>query len=288
MNLVNDISKNISVDQYEKDGFYKLTKVLTKEATDQIREMIENAFKTRSNDNPMVRDNRFSNFNFDIGNDAKLLDNIVNSQEFKNMASKFIPEGFIYTQGMGLELKEGSTGFPWHIGIGSFSYILPEDEGWSLWIPLDEIDVEGQGGGMSYVSESLISGKNDYVRSKKSYEIYPEISDNFFGYIAMDYDKYKVQADSFDVGDAFFFKKSVYHVSNPLKSGKLKTRKAFVMRFISLDSRLDKDNLDNTRRTLRLQNLELSTNFGDIFDDIGHEDKIIDSKALPEWKTVKF
>ncbi len=46
----------------------------------------------------------------------------------------------VFMQGIGFELKPNQKGFPWHNDIYSFCYIMPEDLGYTLWIPLYPIN----------------------------------------------------------------------------------------------------------------------------------------------------
>jgi len=53
------------------------------------------------------------------------------------------------TEAQGFEWSKSRTGFPWHYDSLSFRYIRPQDSAYSIWIPLDKVDVERGGGSMA-------------------------------------------------------------------------------------------------------------------------------------------
>ncbi|NER22524.1 MAG: GNAT family N-acetyltransferase [Symploca sp. SIO1C2] len=156
-------------------------------------------------------------------------------------------------------VEPNHKGLPWHVGVGSFSFTKTEDFGASIWIPLDKITKEYRGG-MQYVSTKIFPGQfyysvfdlhlknnirwdesqgdlNEYVGNANT--IYNKITEDVIDYTIQDgYEEHE-----YDLGDAFFFNKYVLHQSVPLKPGLHKLRRAFVIRLVDYDTRVDEERL---------------------------------------------
>ncbi|NEO68959.1 type I polyketide synthase, partial [Moorena sp. SIO3H5] len=156
-------------------------------------------------------------------------------------------------------VEPNHKGLPWHVGVGSFSFTKTEDFGASIWIPLDTITKEYRGG-MQYVSTKIFPGQfyysifdlhlknnirwdesqgdlNEYVGNANT--IYNKITEDVIDYTIQD----GYEEDEYDLGDAFFFNKYVLHQSVPLKPGLHKLRRAFVIRLVDYDTRVDEERL---------------------------------------------
>ncbi|NES19344.1 MAG: GNAT family N-acetyltransferase, partial [Symploca sp. SIO3E6] len=156
-------------------------------------------------------------------------------------------------------VEPNHKGLPWHVGVGSFSFTKTEDFGASIWIPLDRITKEHRGG-MQYVSTKIFPGQfyysvfdlhlknnirwdesqgdlNEYVANANT--IYNKITEDVIDYTIQD----GYEEDEYDLGDAFFFNKYVLHQSVPLKPGLHKLRRAFVIRLVDYDTRVDEERL---------------------------------------------
>lgn len=100
----------------------------------------------------------FSGLKFDICTDQVL--DLIRQNGFVRMMQDLTGRRFFFTQGIGfLLVKLKDRGLPWHIGIQSFGFQRTNDFGCSLWVPLDPIVHDQQGGGMTYVSTSHLSGR---------------------------------------------------------------------------------------------------------------------------------
>nr|3NNF_A Chain A, CurA [Lyngbya majuscula]3NNL_A Chain A, CurA [Lyngbya majuscula]3NNL_B Chain B, CurA [Lyngbya majuscula]3NNM_A Chain A, CurA [Lyngbya majuscula]3NNM_B Chain B, CurA [Lyngbya majuscula] len=156
-------------------------------------------------------------------------------------------------------VEPNHKGLPWHVGVGSFSFTKTEDFGASIWIPLDKITKEHRGG-MQYVSTKIFPGQfyysvfdlhlknnikwdesqgdlNEYVANANT--IYNKITEDVIDYTIKD----GYEEDEYNLGDAFFFNKYVLHQSVPLKPGLHKLRRAFVIRLVDYDTRVDEERL---------------------------------------------
>ena len=156
-------------------------------------------------------------------------------------------------------VEPNQTGLPWHVGVGSFSFTKTEDFGASIWIPLDEITKEYQGG-MKYVSTKIFPGQFYYTihdlhlknnikwdESKGDLNEYVTNANTIFNKITEDVIDYTIQdgyeEHEYNVGDVLFFNKYVLHRSVPLKPGLHKLRRAFVIRLVDYDARVDEERL---------------------------------------------
>ena len=156
-------------------------------------------------------------------------------------------------------VEPNKKGLNWHVGVGSFSFTKMEDFGASIWIPLDEIKKEYRGG-MQYVSTKIFPGqffftltdlhlKNnlDWDESKGDLNEYVANANTILNKITEDVLDYTIkdnyEEDEYKVGDVLFFNKYVLHRSVPLKPGLHKLRRAFVIRLVDYDTRVDEERL---------------------------------------------
>ena len=156
-------------------------------------------------------------------------------------------------------VEPNQRGLPWHVGVGSFSFTKTEDFGASIWIPLDEITKEYRGG-MQYVSTKIFPGQFFYTindlhlqnnikwdESKGDLNEYVANANTILNNITEDVIDYTIQngyeEDQYNVGDVLFFNKYVLHRSVPLKPGLHKLRRAFVIRLVDYDTRVDEERL---------------------------------------------
>lgn len=221
---------------------------------------------------------------------------IYTSRLFKKVIGELVGTRIIATECKGFTLTPGKTGFPWHYGSLSFRFIRPEDMAWSVWVPLDPIDPDEQGGGMSYVSESIASCALNYqmslimakarARGQKLEKVTMSLN-NIFGFEGVFtsdiFEKIRVE-DYFDVGDAFIFNKNVWHRSSPLRPGPLKQRMAVNMRFVDWRSRLDMVRYHGEAETGGGLGLgvdfghQRQTSYGSQFTDINDGDELRESE----------
>ena len=178
-----------------------------------------------------------------------------------------------FIQGIGFELEPLHKGFPWHHDILSFCYIMPEDLGYTLWIPLDPIKTKEQHGGLAYVSRKVHSAReyfnlvyqlvqqekfSDFLQTEdfKSFDLYyASKAESFI------LDNNKVE-DDFEVGDALLLDKFVWHKSCLLKEGALSSRLAYVMRFVDKQARYSKTLIEGTYSLFKAGGSDLQRDVG--------------------------
>jgi len=248
------------VRSFRRDGFVKLSSFLTVEFVRYIRSRITDRMALL--DEGQIG---FKRVGYDIFEDDPAVEELLSREIFARSLTLLTGRHLFFAQGLGFELEKNKhNGFPWHIGTQSFGYQRAGDYGCSMWVPLDPIDTAGQGGGMSYVPEHIVSGQFMYdfvdpaidstlvemVKEEEclSLQEFAELRHGILNSPAMtkllDFNR---RSDDFKLGDVLFFNKRVIHASELLGEGPLQTRCAFVMRFIGMDSRYDR------RRALGLE-----------------------------------
>ena len=140
------------VDGFRQKGFIKLENFLTSDAIAKLTAIANQ--EVQGSDR-----SEFAKIAYDIGTKDNFLQDIYNSQEFRAIVRQLIGQPLIFTQGLGFGLAQGDTGFCWHTGVVSFSYINPADLGYTIWIPLTEINPQFQHGGMAYVPRNVLNGE---------------------------------------------------------------------------------------------------------------------------------
>lgn len=156
-------------------------------------------------------------------------------------------------------VEPNQKGLGWHVGVGSFSFTKMDDFGASIWIPLDEITKEYRGG-MQYVPTNIFPGKFLYTihdlhlrnsikwdESKGDLNEYVANANTIMNKITEDVIDYTIQdgyeEGQYKPGDVLFFDKYVLHRSVPLNPGLHKIRRAFVIRLVDYDTRVDEERL---------------------------------------------
>ena len=238
--------------EFKEKGYLQLKNFVPKEIIEYLAQKVDEEL-VANKDEFGAQLNRLK-YNF-LSDDAKVLD-FVNTADFQRTLGGLTEKDLFYIQGIGFEIKEKyDSGFPWHIGKGSFTYQFLEDYGCTLWIPLAKINTKKQHGGMAYVPKNVISGEFAYQLFQGSFQYLSRETDmetakkkyydmNKLSSIEDFLEFYKVE-DDFELGDALLFDKYVLHRSNMLYEGEIKKRSAFVMRFIDVNSRFDQKRVDN-------------------------------------------
>lgn len=244
-----------NISSFKKNGFVVLRGFFSKSAINHIQDSINEYMHLLPEGQT-----GFKRVGYDIFENDPVIAEVLRNEIFCNTLTRLANRSLFYTQGLGFQIEKNKhTGFPWHIGTQSFGYIRGEDFGCSMWVPLNNIDPQGQGGGMSYVPENVISGSFMYS------DIDPAIDNMMRSVAENEPDELDLQTylelrhsvlnsssistlleyfkctDAFEIGDVFIFNKNVIHVSEPLLEGDTDTRTAFVMRFVDIESRYDLD-----------------------------------------------
>ncbi|MEB3340626.1 hypothetical protein [Okeania sp.] len=267
--LVNQINLSQEEKQFfAENGFIKLKKLLTNEAIDALRELTSKATKSP----PKFYSGDFSKMGYDV--EEAITRDIYSSANFKDVLNQLTNNrGVAFIQGIGFELEPNQKGFNWHHDILSFCYVMPQDWAYTMWIPLDPINIKEQHGGLSYVSRQVHSARQyfDMVYQLVQQENISEFSqteefkDWNFQYASpvetFLLDKNKVE-DDFEVGDALLLDKFVWHKSCTLKEGKLPSRMAYVMRFVDRQARYSRVFIEGTYSILNSTTKDLDSDIG--------------------------
>ena len=175
---------------------------------------------------------------------------IVTSNACRRTVVDLTGSPMIVTEAQAFELGRQREGFTWHYDSLSFRYIRAQEPGYSMWIPLDPVRAAAQGGGMAYVPENIFSARVNFqlasLLSRKlvNGESLGEVSESLFelygkpGLLWDLFEEYKEEED-FEPGDAFLFRKSVWHRSSPLREGAPDSRLAVTIRLLDWRARLD-------------------------------------------------
>lgn len=234
--------------EFSDRGFSKLAKVIPSDSIEDLRDLLDRSVHPpeQSHRQTELQKNagggQFSRYSNSIGLESEVVARILNSSILRDKLYHATGEKNLATNALGFVVEPGQEGLRWHFGFRSFNFIGPTDPGFTLWIPLDKIDVEDQHGGIAVVPESVYSGRDeskllhrmclDFERSPDTLPRIEKHLGNFteFRNIVLDQNSTEY---SFELGDALLFSRFVMHKSCPFTSGELNRRRAFVLRFIS-------------------------------------------------------
>ncbi len=242
-----------SADQLRRYGFLKLPELFTPAAVEGFRLLLADQLRARAADTAqqdLLRNGGASQFagysnNVDLRGD--LMEGVRRSPEFRRLCASVEDGQWLLTQGLGFEIEPGQRGLTWHWGFRSFSFIRPEDQGYTLWIPLDAVDPAGQNGGLPVVSEQVYSGREEtrllahYCLAHEDDALVQQAAAHFPGFCALRnaiLDREMIQ-HAFLPGDALLFNRYVFHRSAPFLAGQLLRRRAFVTRLIPASARFN-------------------------------------------------
>ncbi|MEC4817960.1 MAG: hypothetical protein SAK29_32520 [Scytonema sp. PMC 1069.18] len=269
--LVNKITLSQEDKQFfSENGFIKLTKLLTSEATDELRKLTSNSNQLK--EPPKFYSGEVSKIGYDV--EGAITQNIYYSSNFQYLLKQLTAEGVAFIQGIVFELQPNQKGFHWHHDILSFCYVMPEDLAYTLWIPLDPIKTKEQHGGLAYVSRKVHSTREHFnliyqlVQQKNISEFsQTEEFKNWNFQYASKIETFLLEnnkvEDDFEVGDALLLDKFVWHKSCPLKEGALSSRMAYVMRFVDSQARCSKILIEGTYSLLKTIGSDIQSDLGD-------------------------
>ncbi len=130
----------------------------------------------------------------------------------------------------------------------SYNYLRPQDNGRTIWVPLDPIRLDGQRGGMSVVPRSVYSGNDVMKLIYRMINQHLESPDVIMKAFAFErahrefvwpiLDGAEVELP-FELGDALLFDRDLWHRSCPFLQGTMARRRAFILRFIDGEAQLD-------------------------------------------------
>jgi phytanoyl-CoA dioxygenase PhyH len=237
----------------QHDGFLKLAGLFTPTAVEGFRALLAAQLQAQaeSQSKPeLVRHGAGGEFagysnNVDLGGDV--VSRVHESAAFRGLCAQIEEGQWLLTQGLGFEIKPGQRGLLWHWGFRSFCFTNPEDQGYTLWIPLDEVDPARQNGGLPIVPEAIYSGREEtkllaqFCHGQADAELLQIAASNLVGFSALRnsvMDRQKVE-HAFSPGDALLFNRYVFHKSAPFLEGPQTRRRAFVMRLIPASAKFN-------------------------------------------------
>ena len=239
--------------KFRRDGFVKLEGFFNPDVVKTLLERVE-VEMSRAPDNFK---SEFSRLKYDFESEKADVYELLERPYFREALTALVGRDLFLTFELCFELEKNvSKGFPWHVGVQSFGYQVAEEFGCTIWAPLHPVDAKGQGGGMAYVPENVISGKFIYqqiepaIVSTLDAKERAGIETSIDTYFAMRsgvlnsptmleiLESHRVE-DDFKPGDVLLFNKYVVHRSVMLGEGALPKRAAFVMRFVEADSHYD-------------------------------------------------
>ena len=287
------------VAHFKKHGFSDVKKFITTEMIEKLRAINENTKSNSAFDS-------FKRNTYNVGIDNENVRALVQSDMFARFVATLGYGDCVFTDGIIFRTDATSVGFDWHIGVTSFKYIYPEDSAFSIWIPLDPVDPEGQDGGMTLLSTSTFSGREFYklqsvatksltegkykipaiyktvlgpkyrTESQKKFKaLYPFIQEQFPHLFSESLYISGFARNLFDSegvkyklepGDAIVFDKDTFHKSNKFHSGPQASRRAFVLRFVGTNARYNEVNAKKTAGDLSVLVNRIARSNGKTFD----------------------
>lgn len=241
-----------SAEQLRRDGFLKLANLFTPAAVEGLRALLADQLRAQSGRDPqgVLRDggdSQFAGYSNNVDLRGELMEDVRRAPEFRRLCAGIDEGQWLLTQGLGFEIKPGLRGLAWHWGFRSFAFIGPEDQGYTLWIPLDEVDPARQNGGLPVVSERAYSGREEtkmlarYCHAHADEALVQSAAANFVPFCALRNAilEREMVEHAFSPGDALLFNRFVFHRSAPFLAGPQPRRRAFVVRLLPASARFD-------------------------------------------------
>ena len=249
--------------QFSRDGFVKLSGFLNSSAVDMLLGRVDVELTrgmavelNRGTDDEVKPSSAFNRVQYDFEAGKADLFELLARPYLRRALTDLTGRDLFLTFELSFEIEKNvHKGFPWHVGVQSFGYQFAEEFGCTLWAPLHPIDASGQGGGMAYVPQHVLSGDFVYaadfavveaLRAREragnttNAQDYFGLRNGILNSPAMEelLETHRVE-DDFDPGDVFVFNKNVIHRSVMLGEGELSRRAAYVLRFVDATSRYD-------------------------------------------------
>jgi hypothetical protein len=263
-------SPEVDIKYFKKNGFCRIKGLIPSQMIEHFKSIIAKTENGTTFDT--IKKNTYN-----TAIDDHAVKSMIRHDTFAAMIGSLGYSDSIFTDGVIFETDAELGGFDWHLDITSFKYIYPTDKAFSIWVSLDPIDPTDQDGGLTLLSTASFSGREFFnlqatvTRSlieghykipalyktllgpkyrndeeKKFKKLFPYIQ-NKFPHLFSDSiyisgftrNLFESEGVSFPLapGDAIIFDKNVFHRSNALLPGAMKTRRAFVLRFIEARSR---------------------------------------------------
>ena len=241
-------------EQFARDGFVKLDGFLNANVVTALRRRTDVAMGRGTVDN-LKEDSWISRTVYDFGSDANEIYELLERRYFRQALTELTGRDLFNISEQAFEIEKNvSKGLPWHVGVQVFGYLFPRDLGCTIWAPLQRAGASGQGGGMAYVPQHVVSGEfifeqiepavvsafqaKDRAGVRTTVDEYFTVRNGVLNSPAMCeiLENHSV-ADDFEPGDVLLFNKNVVHRSIMLGEGPLPRRAAYVLRFVDAESR---------------------------------------------------
>ncbi|MGC5700872.1 hypothetical protein J4P02_11800 [Pseudomonas sp. NFXW11] len=234
--------------QFHERGFIKLRQLLTQSAIEQLRELADSQLRP-AQPNTASHGDGFGRLTHQLGQ-VGILERLYQQPAFAQALTGLTGGRLIVSEAQSFELPVGRTGFAWHYDSLNFRYIRPQDPAFSLWLPLQPIRPQGQGGGMAWVPLSLCSAQANFqysrqlaeklARGESVAELSAQLQQTYGtpGPLIDCFEQQRLE-DAFEPGDALLFSKYLWHRSSPLLAGEQPRRQAVTLRLLSAEACLD-------------------------------------------------
>ncbi|MXW96319.1 MAG: hypothetical protein F4110_05400 [Acidimicrobiaceae bacterium] len=241
-------------EQFRRDGFIKIEGFLNASAVAMLQDRVDVELSRGTAVD--LRAVAFSKTQYDFEASKGVVFELLQRPYFRQALCGLTGHDLFLTFELSFEIEKNvNKGLPWHVEVQSFGFQFAEEFGCTLWAPMHPIDASGQGGGMAYVPQHVLSGEFVYsadlavvemLRARERSGARPGAQDYFdlrTGFLnspAMEelLEVHRVE-DDFEPGDVLLFNKMVAHRSVMLGEGELPRRAAYAMRFVDAASRYD-------------------------------------------------
>ena len=242
--------------RFQRDGCVKLEGFLSAHAVDALLDRVDLELHQGFVEN-LKADALFNRARYDFESDKEEVFQLLGRDYFRKALTDLVERDLFLTYEMCFELEKNvDKGLPWHVGTQSFGYQFAHEFGCTMWAPLHPVDPEGQGGGLAYVPEHVVSGEFLFEQIEPAVVSTMKAKDragdktNVGEYFAMRtgilnsstmleiLEHHRIEED-FRPGDVLVFNKMVIHRSIMLGEGELPRRAAYVLRFVDAGSHYD-------------------------------------------------
>lgn len=233
---------------FKERGFIKLRSLLTPAAILQLRELANSQLRPAPSGTSAHGDG-FSRLTHRV-TQVGILERLYQQPAFAQVLTRLTGCRLIMSEAQSFELGVGRSGFAWHYDSLNFRYIRPQDPAFSLWMPLQPIRPQLQGGGMAWVPLSLFSAQENFqfsrllagklARGESVAEFSAHLRQTYCtpGVLTDAFEEQRIE-EAFDPGDALLFSKYLWHRSSPLLAGDLERRQAVTLRLLDWRACLD-------------------------------------------------
>lgn len=284
------------------DGFVKLPQLIPYDLIKGLRALLDDELdapdaSTRTTEfQKNTGGGQFSGYSNGIDLDASIIHELLELPALRAVLARACEEPLLVTKALGFAIEPGKQGLRWHFGFRSFNFIKPTDMGYTLWIPLDVIDVQRQHGGVAMVSEQVCSGRGEsQLLGQLSHDAQgrPEVAakirahfDGFANFRNIVLELHAVEL-SFGVGDALLFNRFVMHRSCEFRPGPMAQRRAFVLRFVPASASYEPELMAAQRALCAELGLHVHAQpAGAMFDDLAAGARLGDSSNRRVVKRV--